>query len=498
MRRISSGAPVLKRQSMRLRCTSAAMLALLGGVGLAQLASCSRPVDDRVAPVAAASSAEPTPGAPGTTTQPVGSSSQAAASLPASGPGADGAGVVEANEQSAAPRISADGTAVVFESLASNLVDGDANNASDVFRVLLATGALECASLNAGGVPGNAMSWAASVSGDGRRVAFTSDATDLVPPDGNAASDVFVRSWAQHSLYRASVGPGAVEANAFSRWPDFADDGRWLVFVSFATNLIPADTNAVADVFLYEARSAEVTRVSLPSTGEQRATASGEGRVSGDGSVVVFSSAASDMTPDDTNRQPDIFVNFRKQGRTRRVSVSSAGAQANGHSSAPAISADGRVVAFESWASNLVPDDTNDAPDVFVHELATGRTTRVSVRTDGGQAAGHSRMPALSADGRIVAFHSFAENLVECDDNYMSDVFVHERETGTTSRVSVSSAGDQANKDSEMADITADGRLVVFQSVADNLVMRDTNRKQDIFLHDRKTGATRRISVRPR
>src|SRR5207248_5589264 len=155
---------------------------------------------------------------------------------------------------------------------------------------------------------------------------------------------------------------------------------------------------------------------------------------------------------------------------TRRVSVSSAGVEASGYSSGPSISADGRFVAFRSDAANLVADDTNNVADVFVHDRQTGETQRVSVSTAGAEANGVSQRPAISADGRYIMFTSAASNLVAGDTNYSWDVFVHDRESGETLRVSVSSDGVQGTRSSFGGAISADGRYVAFASTASNLV----------------------------
>src|SRR5437867_824550 len=174
-------------------------------------------------------------------------------------------------------------------------------------------------------------------------------------------------------------------------------------------------------------------------------------------------------------------------GTTERVSVDSAGTQGNSFSLDPSISADGRFVAFSSLATNLVPGDTNGAFDVFVHDRLTGTTERVSVDSAGTQGHGNSSEPSISADGRFVAFSSVATNRVPGDTNAAFDVFVHDRLTGTTERVSVASAGTQGNGSSLDPSISADGRFVAFSSVATNLVPGDTNGKEDVFVHDRLT-----------
>jgi Tol biopolymer transport system component len=181
----------------------------------------------------------------------------------------------------------------------------------------------------------------------------------------------------------------------------------------------------------------------------------------------------------------DVFVHDRVTGQTSRVSVSSSGEQGNGESRFPSLSADGRYVAFESLASNLVPSDTNGTPDVFIHDRVTGQMTRVSVSSSGEEGNGNSSEASVSANGRYVAFHSSASNLVPGDTNGTWDVFVHDRVTGQTSRVSVSSSGEQGNGNSYEANISPDGRYVAFGSAASNLVPGDTNGTPDVFVHDR-------------
>ena len=170
---------------------------------------------------------------------------------------------------------------------------------------------------------------------------------------------------------------------------------------------------------------------------------------------------------------------------TTRVSVDSAGVEGNNGSWVPSISGDGRFVAFESYASNLVPGDTNLTVDVFVHDRQTGQTTRVSVDSAGVEGNGWSWPSSISGDGRFVAFESGASNLVPGDTNLTGDVFVHDRQTGQTTRVSVDSAGVEGNSVSQTHSISGDGRFVAFESAAYNLVPGDTNGRYDVFVHDR-------------
>jgi len=197
---------------------------------------------------------------------------------------------------------------------------------------------------------------------------------------------------------------------------------------------------------------------------------------------VVFESDASNLVPGDTNGRYDIFLRDRQTDTTTRLSVSSAGTQGNDSSLAPSISADGRYVVFESDASNLVPGDTNGRYDIFLRDRQTGTTTRLNVSSTGTQGNGVSGRPSISADGRYVAFNSDASNLVPGDTNGRNDIFLRDRQTGTTTRLSVSSTGVQGDGHSYDPFISADGRYVAFNSHATTLVPGDTNGKQDIFL----------------
>ncbi|NIQ99396.1 MAG: calcium-binding protein, partial [Gemmatimonadales bacterium] len=191
----------------------------------------------------------------------------------------------------------------------------------------------------------------------------------------------------------------------------------------------------------------------------------------------------------------DVFVRDRLAGTTERVSVSSAGAQADYCSEDPAISADGRYVAFSSEATNLVAGDTNEAEDIFVHDRDTDATERVSLTNAGGEASHGSRFPAISANGRHVVFVSCATNLVAGDTNAKPDVFMRDRTLSTTERVSVSSAGAQGNMCSSLGGVSADGRYVAFDSVATNLVLGDTNGWWDVFVRDLVSDTTERVSL---
>jgi len=332
-----------------------------------------------------------------------------------------------------------------------------------------------------------------AISADGRFVAFTSRSSQHVPGDTNGNVDVFVQERATGATERVSLDSNGTQSNSVSSRPVISADGRFVAFQSDAGNLVPGDTNGKTDVFVHDRATGTTERVSLDSNGNQVNGYSTAPAISADGRFVAFESDAHRLVSGDTNPQ-DVFVRDRATGTTERVSLDSNGNQGNSYSLASAISADGRFVAFLSDASNLVPGDTNRRRDVFVHDRATGTTERVSVDSNGAQSADRSLGLAISADGRFVAFESAANNLVPGDTNYASDILVHDRETGTTERVSLDSNGNQGNRDNWRPAISADGRLVAFTSES-SLVPDDTNATQDVFIRDRALGTTERVSI---
>ncbi|MCW5979065.1 MAG: right-handed parallel beta-helix repeat-containing protein [Bryobacteraceae bacterium] len=363
-----------------------------------------------------------------------------------------------------------------------------------LFVALAATiqGQTRRVSVNSAGAQGNAASTAASVSADGRYVAFVSDATNLVAGDTNAVNDVFVRDVRMGVTTRVSVDSAGNQGNLAtpSPQPAISGDGRYVAFVSKANNLVAGDGNNVVDIFVHDRQTGATTRESVDSAGNEANAASWRPAISADGRYVAFVSSASNLAPGDTNGVSDIFVRDRQTGATTRVSIDSAANQGNGQSVDPWLSADGRYVAFASQASNLATGDSNGVFDVFVHDRQTGATTRVSVTSAGAQGNGDSSRASISADGRYVAFMSYATNLVTGDANGTADVFVHDRQTAQTTRVSVDSTGTEGNGESWAPSISGDGRFVAFHSLASNLVTGDANGVADIFVRDRQTGAT--------
>jgi Tol biopolymer transport system component len=303
-------------------------------------------------------------------------------------------------------------------------------------------------------------------------------------------------SMAAGDIERVSVSSGGEQGTGYSRSADVSVDGRFVVFRSDAGNLVAGDTNADEDIFLRDRQTGETTRLSLSSSGAQADGGSYYPSISNDGRYIAFNSDAANLVNGDTNGFVDIFVRDRQTGTTTRVSVSSGGQQANDNSdSYTAISGDGRYVAFNSDATNLVNGDGNVVSDIFVHDRQTGITERVSLNSDEVPGNAVSNDPAISADGRFVSFTSWADNLVAGDTNNAIDIFVRDRLLGVTTRVSVNSSGVQADKAASQSAISGDGRYVVFSSDATNMLDEEAYGYPHVYVHDRQTGKTTLASI---
>ena len=354
-------------------------------------------------------------------------------------------------------------------------------------------------SVSSGGQQGNNNSGDQTrISADGRFVVFLSKASNLVAGDGNSFTDLFVHDRFTGNTDRVNVATDNSEANSYDTSdPTISADGRFVAFASYATNLVPNDTNSNSDVFIRDLLMRTTTRVSVVSDGTQANGYSGIPSISADGRYVAFMSRASNLVANDNNGFGDIFVHDRLYATTTRVSVGIDNTQTNGDSAAMRISADGRFVVFASYASNLVVNDNNGLPDLFLHDQVTGDMTLVTVAFDGTQSNGYNHAPEISADGRFVAFMSFASNLVAGDTNGQADVFIRDLRERTTTRVSVASDGTQVlgGAESSVLGISRDGRYVIFQSQAQGLVPEDTNFLWDIFVRDTWTGITKRVNI---
>ncbi len=379
--------------------------------------------------------------------------------------------------------VCASGRYVAFHSAATNLVAGDTNGRQDAFVRDLLTDTTTRVSVDSSGVQGNRISALPSLSADGSLVAFQSASTNLVAGDTNASTDIFVRDIDAGTTVRVSVDSLGVQANSDSTTPTISADGRYVVFASEATDLVAGDTNGVLDLFVHDMVTGSTVRANITSTGTQADGPVTLSAISGDGSRVIFETTASNMTADDTNGAiSDVFVRDLVAGTITLVSVSSGGVVGNNDSIRPYISADGTMVSYESVANNLVPGDTNNRGDVFVRDLGSGVTQRISVATDGTQGNAASGNGVISGDGNWVAFRSASSTFDPTDTNGNADIYIRDLVLGDTTRVSLAYDGAEADDNCFNPWVDADGSVVGFQSVSSNLVANDTNGFTDIFV----------------
>lgn len=332
-----------------------------------------------------------------------------------------------------------------------------------------------------------------------------------------------------------------IEPDGPSDSPSISADGRYIAFVSQATNLVCGDTNSAADIFVYDQKTGVIDRVSVSTNGIQANGPSSSPSISADGRYVVFASSATNLTDKNVGAFSNIFVHDRKTGQTSLVSLSSDGVPANGPSSSPSISANGRYIAFKSTATNLSIKDANKSDDIFLHDLDRGQTILVSLKPDGTQAGDCYSSPSISADGRYIAFVCGGDLLVYSTETgwttsvpitisgvsvmgypfslrisgngryivgvitiegggtlgewELAEIFIYDRAMGYSALVSMAPDGNPGNKDSGSPFISQDGRYVVFTSESTNLISNDTNIAWDVFVLDRQTGQITRVSI---
>ena len=432
------------------------------------------------------------------------------------------AGTGGGNGMSRDPVISADGRYVAFLSLANDLVERDTNDHADIFVRDMVENKTTLVSVNreetdsgrgnptlANGAPHRFFflsSWHL-MSTDGRRVVFLSYADDLVENDTNNAEDLFVRDLATGktscvSVNRAGIPTGnrsSITSSGFFHFdPVISADGRYVAFVSWNNDHVDNDptcggtcdgTNGLADVFVRDVVENKTVLVSVNLTGTSSDGAA-DPVISADGRFVAFVSHATDLVPNNfTRRLSNVYVRDMQAGVTRIVSINRAGTDSSStNARLPRISGDGRFVAFSSGSTDLAPNKTDVLPlDVFVRDMATGMTTLVSVNRNGndnGRPVNTSSHPrAMSMDGRFIVFSSNASDLVANDTNNDRDFFVRDLATGTTTPLNLNLVGTiSSSGESSEGRFSADGRVLVFDSSASDLVADDTNNASDVFV----------------
>jgi len=350
-------------------------------------------------------------------------------------------------------------------------------------------------STDALGGQGNRESLIPAFSPDGTKVAFRSSASNLVAGDTNATSDIFLKDLTTGAITLLSADSLGIQGSGTTSDISFSPDGTKILLRSAASNLTPGDTNGTWDIFLKDLTTGAVSLVSSNSSGIQANHAVDDARFSPDGTKVLFSSFASNLVEGDINGTWDVFLKDLTTGSVARISTGNGGLEGNNTSGDPVFSPDGTKIAFTSDASNLVTGDTNGARDIFLKDLTTGAITLISTDSSGAQANGNSDAVVFSPDGTKILFSSTASNLVNDDTNGTSDIFIKDLTTGAVTRVSTDSAGVEGNGHSDNAHFSPDGTKVVFRSLASNLVTGDTNAVRDSFVKDLVTGEITRIST---
>jgi Tol biopolymer transport system component len=395
----------------------------------------------------------------------------------------------QANDFSDGPSdVSADGRFVAFMSAASNLVPDDHNTVWDIFVRDRETGSTVRASVASDGSEASHRCSSPAITPDGRYVAFVSDALNLVPGDNDRLPDVFRHDLVTGETICVSVQPDGTPVGGGDS--NLSADGRFVAFSSLSSKLVAGDTNDKTDVFRRDCTTGETIRISLANDGGEAQRNSSQPRMSADGNLVAFFSEAGGLDGSGVLGYC-IYLRDVAQGTTELVSVGQHGELPNGNCLDPSITADGAFVTFTSHADDLVDGDENDAWDVFVRDRAESQTMLLS-RTAGGTAAnGDSGESRISADGRTVAFESLASDIVDDDTNGKSDVFVVDLYNFTFFRASTRTGMVEAHGASHWPSISGDGSTVAFVSAADDLVDGDTNFVSDLFSFHRSSAPAR-------
>jgi hypothetical protein len=378
--------------------------------------------------------------------------------------------------------ISRNGQNVVFESQADNLVSGDENFAKDIFLHDRISGLTSLVSVNNDGQASSSDSFGPALAKDTNKVAFATNAS-LVDADSNGTTDIYTRDMLNEQTKLISVSSDGGQANSSSGGSTISADGQIVAFHSWANSLVENDVNGWRDVFLHDTVGSTTTLLSYSSLSAQGNSVSESPQISDDGSQIVFHSYATSLLANDSNGGIlDVFVRDIENSETSVLSIDSDGDQTFGNSFSPAISGDGRWIAFQSDSFGLVSGISNENVDIFLHDRLSGVTTRVSVSSSGTQSNGDSKNVSISDNGKYIVFESAATNLVDSDTNNADDIFLHDTQTNETIMLSKNLAGMPANGDSSNPKISGDGRSVAFTSFASDIVYWDQNAQADVFV----------------
>ena len=386
------------------------------------------------------------------------------------------------------PKLSDDGTKVAFWSSASNLTPLDNDNSNDIFVKSLTDGSVTLASTSISGVKGNSDSLDASISGDGNLVAFTSEANNLSPADGDNLFDIYVKNLSTGGVTVASTTSTGEKGNGDTRDPVISEDGSHVAFYSHAKNFDPRDIVAIPDIYVKSLSTGDIYLASTSTGGVKGDSYSYAPSPSSDGTKVAFYSASDNLDPSDTDPLADIYVKDIVTGQLILASTSSSGVKGNGGSLHPSLSGDGTKVAFWSSSTNLAPADSDSAFDIYVKDLVTGQLSLVSTTSSGIKGNGDSYNPVFSADGTTVAFWSKSTNLDPNDTDTVPDLYVKNLVTGGLSLASTSSSGIKGNADSYDPVLSSDGATVAFWSESTNLDPGDTDKTFDMYVKDVGSG----------
>lgn len=376
------------------------------------------------------------------------------------------------------------GNIIAFASSASNLVDNDANGVSDIFVRDRQTGVVQRVSVGTGSVEANGASYDPSISYDGRYVVFTSDADNLVANDTNGVSDVFLYDRVADTTVRVSVDDNGNQANGASYEPVISGDGSRIAFTSEASNLVSDDTNGVSDVFICDVAAGTI-KIVKNLYNEIGDGASSQPSINENGKYVAFTSKATNFeifgaTGFDGITSNVFSYNFENEHTSLISGDFNSREAGNGSSYEPSISSNGNYIAFTSEATNFAGiTDTNNASDVFISDYVT--VYMVSVLENGVQGNGASRQPAISGDGLSVAFTSAASNFTSNDNNAADDIYLKNLIDGSIILVSANISGSAGSQASTSPAINYDGSVIAFTSSASDLAANDANGVDDVF-----------------